>query len=475
MKNVSINDVLAAPNLEELNDLLTKSMAQRDIQALIKEESLETISQKVIQLNLDVGEDLLSAAILGRLAAVARGREKLIYGRANEIFTKQPPSVESLSDGDTKSYAAVFLSYVKNSWILEYSYREAINIDTADNARNFLLSANLERVGNVSLFLNDIAQHVQGISKVNNHEVRARKIRRIAGTIQTVVERWQGDIGTEVGSNLSLCLSRFFPEKPSDIEDTITQETIDSFLFVLCRIIQLRFSKALEHSTYEVLSNGRKCLGFGLWGRFLSNSRIINQVRVALLESVLVIARQNRTDQQIIAALIVCYSSKSQAANAIKRHFQNAKDLDPEIAEWWKSAGNVSEIKSVEHKVGNNEDSQIGALLIEVESNREAMDKVGRAVVPLLEISEPILASTVKKAVDGYINISQVVGRLARMRKLSKTDLKGERLEFNPLEHEMLGGNRPGIRLVRVVRDGIKKEFSGKIKTLVKPWVEPIE
>jgi hypothetical protein len=58
------------------------------------------------------------------------------------------------------------------------------------------------------------------------------------------------------------------------------------------------------------------------------------------------------------------------------------------------------------------------------------------------------------------------------MRKLTKTDLKGEHLEYNPLEHEMLGGHQAGIRRVKVVRDGIKKEFAGKTKTLVKPWVE---
>jgi len=61
------------------------------------------------------------------------------------------------------------------------------------------------------------------------------------------------------------------------------------------------------------------------------------------------------------------------------------------------------------------------------------------------------------------------------MRKLTKTDLKGERMEYNPMEHEMLGGHKPGVRRVKVVRDGIKKEFAGKIKTLVKPWVEPEE
>ena len=103
------------------------------------------------------------------------------------------------------------------------------------------------------------------------------------------------------------------------------------------------------------------------------------------------------------------------------------------------------------------------------------MDKVGRVVVQYLEISDPVLASTVKKAVDGYLGIAQTAGRLARMRKLTKTDLKGKKLEYNPLEHEMLGGHKSGVRQIKVIRDGINKEFGGKIKTIVKPWVEPAE
>jgi len=131
--------------------------------------------------------------------------------------------------------------------------------------------------------------------------------------------------------------------------------------------------------------------------------------------------------------------------------------------------------RPAEHKFGNNEDQQIGSLLIEVESNKEPMEKLSRAVVPILEISDPVLASTVKSAAAGYAEIAQTARRLARMRKLSKTDLKGERMEYNPLEHEMLGGHQPGVRLVRIVRDGIRKEFGGKVKTLVKPWVQAVE
>jgi hypothetical protein len=71
------------------------------------------------------------------------------------------------------------------------------------------------------------------------------------------------------------------------------------------------------------------------------------------------------------------------------------------------------------------------------------------------------------------VSIAQVAERLARMRKLSKTDLLGSVVEYNPVEHDMEGGHRSGVRKVKVVRDGILKEFGGKKKTLVKPRVEP--
>jgi hypothetical protein len=231
---------------------------------------------------------------------------------------------------------------------------------------------------------------------------------------------------------------------------------------------------ALYAETYALLDQGKRTLGLSLWSRFITDSNVIPQLRISLLETALVLARQNRTDKQIIAALTASYKSRPQVAAAVKRHLQDARDLDPDVAEWWRNAGDVSGTRRhVEHKVGNTEDSQIGALLIEVESNSEAMEKLRGSVVDYLSISEPVLASTVKKAADGYKEIAQTARRLARMRKLTKTHMKGERLEYNPIEHEMLGGHKPGIRRVKVVRDGIQKDFAGKIKTLVKPWVEP--
>lgn len=472
----SVNDVKKAKELRELNQLLTQAMAERKIQALIKDDNLETVIDAVLDHTTQTDQQLVAAAILGRLAAVARGRESVVFDRADEVFTEEPVSIESLEDGDAKQYAAQVLTHVSDSWVTEYTYRESLLIDSADNARRELLTVCLVREGAIADWLGAITQHADVLRYISNLDTKLKRIRRIFSVMSEIADRWRGDVGSDFGDQLENCLTAFTPKKFGDLDEEVLFTTIDYLLSILVRIIELRFSVALHASTYAVMEAGKRILGAGLWGRFIDKSSAMPNIRIALLEAALVLARQNRSDKQIMAVLLTSYTSRPQVAAAIKRHFQDARDLDPDVADWWRSAGEVSETqRHVEHKVGNTEDSQIGALLIEVESNREAMDKVGRAVVPLLEISEPVLASTVKKAVDGYKEIEQTARRLARMRKLTKTDLKGERLEYNPLEHEMLGGHKTGIRRVRVVRDGIMKEFAGKIKTLVKPWVEPEE
>ena len=150
--------------------------------------------------------------------------------------------------------------------------------------------------------------------------------------------------------------------------------------------------------------------------------------------------------------------------------------VDPEVKAWWSKAGKVSTRKrEVKQRDDISVDHQIGALLIEVEDSKEAMEKLGRAVVPYLEISDPILGGTVSRASKGYGEISRIVRQLGRMRKLSATNHKGARVEYNRQVHEMLGGHQPGTRIVKVLRNGIQKDFGGVIKTIIKEWVEPVE
>ena len=474
---IAVGDLQAATTLTELNRRLTQVMARpQDIQASIKGSNLEAVVAHLLHLNRGGGQELLAAATLGRIANVARGeRTERVLARVTEVFTHEPGPMEALDDGDgrTKGHAARALRYVDSDWVPAYSIREALSIDTADNARNELLDASLERQGSIAAWASAISSQATHLRQVPAAS-RPRRLRRILSVMDTVVQGWRGEVGSDVGKELALCLREFSRSTGlAEFEDAILLDVLDSILSILVRAIELRFSTAFYANTYEALNQAKRTVGVGRWGRFARASKVLPNLRALLLESALVLARQRRTDAGLAIVFGTAFATTVQASSAIRRHFKSARDLDPEIAEWWIGLGDVPDRPaSQEQRFGNPEDSQIGALLIGVERNRDAMKKIDSAVLPLLEISDGVLASTVRRAVNGYKEVDQTIRRLARMRRLSTSDLVGKYVDYDPLEHELVGGHRPGVREVRVTRDGIQKDFGGRIRVLVKPWVE---
>ena len=466
-------ELLRGESIEALNALLTKAMAQQRHHSLIKAERLEAVVFRVVKLAQEQPDHSLSAAAaLGRLAAVARGREELVYSHVSDIFKDIPPSIDTLDDGEEKFYAAIAVRFATHNWVDEYCYKESIATDIAEKARKELLLTTLNNSKNAAVWFDAIALHAQLLTSSESSESRLKKVRRIFLAMREGFLGWRGALGSGIGESLALCFKKYIRIEIDKADLDVLFNATDHALAILLRVVELRFSYALQAETYALTEQGKKTFGTFLWNQFLSQSEVISDLRVCLLEAALVLARQGKTDRRIMDILATVYSSVEQISMAINNHFKDVKDLEPEIREWWFKAGVVSSvIREVEHKVGNTEDQQIGSLLIEVESSKDAMDKLRRAVVPLLQISDPILAETVGKAALGYAEIAQTARRLARMRKLSTTDIRGHRLEYNPLEHEMLGGHKPGVRMVKVVRDAVQKEFGGRIKTLVKARV----
>jgi hypothetical protein len=482
---VTLDDILRANNLRDINGLLTKSMAKLQIQALIKDDNLSLIVNKVVDVannkidqlnkNIEGYSSLLASAILGRIGAVARARESKVYLRLEELLESKPASIEDLEDGDEKYYAALALGYHKAPWLLSYCLEQATLIDTSENARRTLLSNSLNETGNLTSFWLLGSEYFTKLKSIEAHDKRYKKIRRITSAWSEAVKDWNGDVGENPGAALATWIETLVITKKDNVEITVLIDIFDDFLSMLKRIIELRFSYALLAPTYAVLEKSRSYFGKDIWGLLLKDSIRMKDIRLCLMEAALVLVRQGITDPDLAKMLVISYFSRNDSIKAIKLHFKDADDLDPEKREWWFRGGLESKNKrTVEHKIGNSEDQQIGSLLIEVEASKEVMDKLSRAVVPLLQMSSPPLAESVKKAAAGYVDMARITRQLARMRKITQTDLQGSVMEYNALQHELLGGHKLGIRKIRVVREGIKKEFGGKIKTLVKPWVESV-
>ena len=473
--------IQSANNLRSVNRLLTQVMAKQKIQALIKAEYLAIISDAVMDLALagdgdDAENRLLAAAVLGRLSAVARTRDAVVFKRISELFEAAPLPIETLADGDEKYYAALSFAAIKADWLVDYCHLQSVLIDTSEKARRVLLSIALREAGSLSDYWQMNQPALVELCAIESNETRYKRIRRITSASSEIVREWQGEVGSDAGLALANWLSAVVKSSKNDVEEEILTDTLDDALAMLLRIIELRFSNALLAPTYSMLDSARDAFGKQGWTDLLRSSKNMDKVRTALKEAALVLARQDKTDPALMDVLSTAYYSLAQVMPAIISHFADAHDLNPETRAWWEQGGKVkSSQRNVDHKMGNSEDQQIGSLLINVEESKTVMEKLERAVVPFLEISDPPLAETVKKAAGGYSEIAVAARQLATMRKLKHMDLKGQVLEYNPLQHEMLGGHQLGVRKIKVERDGIQKEFGGKIKVLVKPRVSPAD
>jgi hypothetical protein len=470
-----------ANDLRRVNGLLTQVMAKLKIQALIKDDNLSHISNAVVDLALmgDGDEDenrLIAAAILGRLSAVARSRESEVFARISELFESAPLSVESLADGDEKYYAALSFAAMDCEWLPDYCHRQSVLIDTSEKARRIFLDIALRLAGSLSELWQGTLPYMDELLLIKSNESRYKRIRRIASATSEAVRDWQGEVGSDAGLALADWLSSLVGTSKKDVEEDVLTDILDESLAMLLRIIELRFSNALLPPTYSMLDSARSAFGRQGWTDLMRVSKNLEKVRAALKESALVLARQDKQDPDLMDVLVTVYDSREHVMLPISAHFSDARDLTPETRAWWEQGGNLKKSqRKIDHTIGNSEDQQIGSLLINVEDSKMVMEKLERAVVPFLEISDPPLAETVKKAARSYSEIALAARQLATMRKLKRMDQKGEVLDYMPMQHEMLGGHKLGVRKVKVERDGIMKEFGGKPKVLVKPRVSPVK
>ena len=470
-----------AQDLRQVNSLLTKVMARQAIQSLIKDHNLNIICNAVVDLAI-IGEGhenesrLIGAAILGRLSAVARSRQDTVFARLSELLPESPLPIEKLVDGDEKYYAAISIAQLNAKWVLGYCLEQSVLIDTAEKARKTLVAKALSASEDLSTFWQMNLKYLAPLKDITGDDTRYKRIRRITTTVGEIVRSWESEVGNDAGLALGDWASALLLTSNKGAETETLVDVLDDLFGMLLRIIELRFSFALLSPTYALLNKSKTGLGSLRWAELLKISRNIEKIRMCLKEAALVLARQGTTDKLVMDVLTTAYYSRSQVMPAIAAHFAEANELDPAIREWWERAGSKAEgLRDADHKIGNSEDQQIGTLLINVEDSKSVMEKLGRAVVPLLEISDPVLAETVKKAEGSYSAIAMATRQLAAMRKLEHMGLKGAELEYNPLQQDMLGGHKLGVRVVKVERDGIKKSFGRKVKVLVKPRVVPID
>lgn len=471
----TLNRIVSSKDLCAINGLLTKEMASQRIQALIRDDNLDKIVNTIINLGASSEEGaIFAASILGRLGAVARGRQDVVFGQINSLLKNEPLPIELLEDGDAKYYAAVAIAHCTGNWLLSYSISQALEIDTSEKTRKVFVQTALVIAGSLSNFFQEISPNMGVLNELTGNDTRYRRIRRITHVVHLAVREWEQDVGFDIGASLDSWLKRVLASDKSGIEELVLADIINDVFGILIRIIELRFSNALLAETYAVLESVRFHTG-NLWTMLHRKISNLEKIRVSLLEAALVLARQGKTDLGIIKALNSAYYSRSQTQAAVRSHFRQADELDPNVKAWWERAGAASNVRrQVEHEYSNSEDHLIGLLLLETKELEGLVNHIDDSILPTLHLGL-VDRSYMDDMIRKLKEIMQINKQLAQMRRLTEKNMLGKMIDYEPRQHELIGGHRLGVRLVKVERDGVEKVFGSRTRIFIKPRVLEIQ
>lgn len=470
-----------AASLRELDDQLTSVMAARQVQEFIQGDRLTLLVQRAHVLCDEASDEerLLLAAVLGRLGAVARNRSGEVFSGLDRFMQEPPASMAVLQDGDEKAYAAMAVANLEApgpSWLRGYVIREAFVLDSAENARKALLGILKDRSDDYLSVLGGLAQGFEGLD-IDAPDARLRRVKRVLEAWKEVSQDHFWSLDANPGEALSRVVKAALRNVSGAGEEELANEVGDLLFELLLRVVQLRFSYALESATYTPLASMKAYLGTRLWTQLRSHSTVKPRVLSCLREACLVLARQGQTDKAMLDVMKVMYSTRTTMGNDLKRHFEGHHEVDSEVAEWWISGGTKRTTDSKPEKgLKADEDMLIGQLLLEGENARRPLENVRTNLLPLIEefVNDPVIVASLKKGLGGYVELSTVLRQLCRMRRLELSGLEGEVITYNRVRHDMVGGHQPGITQVKVTRDQVVQKLYGRERVVVKAQVEPV-
>jgi hypothetical protein len=101
--------------------------------------------------------------------------------------------------------------------------------------------------------------------------------------------------------------------------------------------------------------------------------------------------------------------------------------------------------------------------------------RVEREALPEISVMVPASGELVESLMRLVRSTNNALAALIKVRGLAIVGRTGDAVDYSPLEHEMAGGMKPGIRKVRIFKPGVDAPSeSGGRRVVRKAIVEPL-
>ena len=381
---------------------------------------------------------LAGISIAYRLAAASKPVmakvKQIVIGRLDRPL---PPFI-LLPNAKDRYYVALALEDARGDWLDAYIARAIAEDDSAELARAELAHRLLARrtLGDSLRLIAEAMREVR-FETGKPAESAARRMRRICEALRPSVVKDVVAAGADVGQALKLLFGMPTRVGPFVPGDKPWAELAEEACGLVRDILRTQLSLLAETDVYLSLQHAAAWLDPRMWPRFVKKSPGARAVLTTLLDALALLAKQRVTDQRLLTTLEFLAGGREAALGHTAALVAKLPGLDSEVAEWLMCMGReriAPLLTSLDTANQNDADAYIASLLLITAGWSQDTDRDAAAQRAALEVE-----------------------RLARARSLAVRLAQGDVIEYAPSAHELVGGHRLGVRLVRVVQPQVER------------------
>lgn len=423
-------------------------------------------------------ERAVAAAIVLRIAALVKPWKSRIADALKVALVERPVSLGDISDPDDRFYLATCWRILKQPWMREYLSAAAVQEDGSERVR-------LECVEGVFALSPDLVSVLAELTPPLRRlqfrtekpgDSKARRLRRVLEAVNKVYAAKPKDPGQLAGERVRQLILESLRNVPPAVTSAVIDELAEEALGLVHNIVRARFSFATLPETFVAMEVVRTWYRDYDWEEFVERSPAARLIARDLEEALELLVRAGVPDSGLYSLLVLACGTEASARKCAGQILARNPGLPEDLAHWLSGSPARRKSKFDAELQAAEYDEFLANFMIDCEKLRDLEAAFERDIMPEISVTVP-RAATQLSILSGHLrSIRNAIDAAAGLRSMALRGHTGEIVTFSPLEHEVVGGPRPGVRSVRIIRPAVEAPGVGGGRRIVrKAIVEPVE
>jgi hypothetical protein len=444
------------------------------IHLLVKDPKFDLALQSLLESVGPSGEEktrLLAVAYVSKLAAVIKSRRKMFNDWLERALKEPLPPLTRLQDPDERAYVANACGVAAMVWCRQYLAIGAVNEESAENARLECLKSLISSCPDLETAVGELlrAWPTEAFETSSPAESAGRRMRRLFSGLRRAIAASSKEPGRNVGGVLAELTRSVFDKYGVPREQSVRRDLAEETLAVVHELIRSRFSLATDAPTFHPLQPVRGWMDEYRWKLFAASSKSAKAVASDLLEAITILAKQGKTDDVLRSYFDIAEGSRGEADKVLANFAHEAVGLSEDVRSWFlRKETTARRISPASGLATESQTARENAMLADLLVDAEDLFVSGKELAQTQGGRADGSAEDLRRYFTLGTALADAVRSFARRRQLELRGRKGDLVEYSAVEHELIGGERLGVRTVRIVRPAVAQLEGAIVRTIIR-------